>query len=144
MRVSEAKPTDILRIIDLLMDMHDEAKELPFGKPNRARISNALSNCIKFVVHDDDDTLCGILALREGPWWFSTQSFLGDLVFYVSPGYRASPAASLLLRRAKEYARERSLPLMMSIVHPEDQERKRLFFLRHGFSPAGHSFYYKD
>lgn len=144
MRVSEAKPTDVLKIIDLLMDMHDEAKSLPFGKPNRARISNALSSCVKFVVHDDDDTLCGILALREGPWWFSTESFLGDLVFYVSPSYRASPAATLLLRKAKAYAKERNLPLMMSIVHPEDQERKRLFFLRHGFSPAGHSFYYKD
>jgi len=144
MQVSEAKPSDILPIIDLLMDMYDEAKEHPFGKPNRARIANALSPCTKFVVHDDDGTLCGLIALREGPWWFSTESFLGDLVFYVSPAYRASRAAFLLLRRAKEYARERNLPLMLSIVHPVDLERKRTLYLRAGFTPAGASFYYKE
>lgn len=144
MLVSEAKPTDILQIIDLLMDMYDEAKDHPFGKPDRVKIANALSQCTKFIVRDDDGILCGILALREGPWWFSTEKFLGDLVFYVSPAYRASRAAALLLSKAKDYARERQLPLMMSIVHPADLDRKKAFYLRAGFTPAGASFYYKD
>lgn len=142
MRVSEASPPQILEIVDMLLEMHGECP-LPLGAPDRAKIANGLASCKKFVALDGE-YLAGILALREGPWWFSHERFIGDLVFYVRPSHRASRAALLLLKKAKEYARLRGLPLMMAVVSGVDVDRKDQFFMRQDFKKVGGVYMYQE
>lgn len=143
MRVSEASPTQILEIVDILLEMHKECP-LPLGAPDRAKIANGLASCTKFLALDGDNYIAGILALREGPWWFSKEHFIGDLVFYVRPSHRASKAATLLLKRAKEYAKIKGLPLMMAVVSGVDVDRKDQFFARQNFKKVGGAYMYKE
>lgn len=143
LRVVEAVPNQATQIIDMLLEMHAECP-LPLGTPSRSKIAGALSSCTKLVALDGDDYLAGILALREGEWWFSKERFIGDLVFYVRPSHRASRAAVLLLREAKKLAKMKDLPLFLGVMSGVDVERKDKLYARCGFTRVGGSYQLKD
>ena len=134
-----AKEKDIPDICSLLVEMH---QSVPLKLPPLAprKVVAALCHCMqngRVFLGYKGEKLGGVLGVQEGEHWFSHGKFLADLVFFVSPGARASRIASLLLRSATEYATMRGLPLLMAVVNGEDVERKDKFYARHGFTRIG-------
>ena len=130
---------DLDKMCILLMEMQHHDK---LGMPpiNPIKMQEAIRDCIQngkvFVAKKEDD-IVGILALKKGSHWFSDGTFLGDLVFFVSPRCRKSTLGSRLLRAASQYASISRLPLLMAVVSGEDVSRKDAFYSRHGFSRIG-------
>lgn len=143
LRCEEAKPGDMLEIVEMLLEMHSEVS-FTLGPPDRRKIVDALAPCERWVIKDFDDSIGGIIAFREATVWYSTAPFIADLVFYVRPAYRASRAASLLLRKAKERAKIKGLPLVLAANSGDDIPRKVKLYERMGFRQVGASFTLKD
>lgn len=139
LRVELAKPSDIQEIVKMLLEMHDEVS-FTLGPPDRTKIVNALAPCDKWLLRDHTDEIGGILALRQGTVWYSTSPFLADLVFYIRPSWRTYPGAALLLRKAKEQAKIKGLPLVLAANAGDDVDRKVTLYRRLGFKQVGASF----
>jgi GNAT superfamily N-acetyltransferase len=137
-----AKPSEIGAIIDMLLEMHAEIS-FKVGPPDRRKITDTLALCDKWLCKEAD-AIAGLIALRQGTVWYSASPFLADQVFYVKPAYRASGAARLLLRKAKEQAKIKNLPLLVAANSGDDIDRKTLFYKRLGFTQIGASFTLKD
>ena len=131
-RVPGANP-DILR---LLTRMHEESS-LDLPPVNLGKVARALDKCSHIFVALSSGCVVGVLALSRGEHWFSERQFLGDLVFYVAPEYRATRAAHMLLRLGKEAAIMEELPLMMAVVDGGDLDRKERFYERCGLKKLG-------
>ena len=77
-----------------------------------------------------------VVLVLDSLWWVD-EFFLVDIAFYVGPTKRKSRAASMLIERAKEKAKELGLPLQISVTYGTDLDRKENFILRKGFTKIG-------
>lgn len=131
-RITGSNP-DVLR---LLVRMHEESG-LRLPPVNLGKVARALDKCSHIFVALSSGSVVGILALVRGEHWFSEREFLGDLVFYVAPEFRATRAAHMLLRLGKEAAIMEELPLMMAVVDGDDLDRKERFYEQCGLRKLG-------
>lgn len=137
-----SNPEDLVEIIDFLPD---QLKEIDFNgmQPDPQRMVESLYVALlrgKIWVAKKDDKLIGVLALTPQQFWWSSEYFLTDLSFYVSPEYRRSKLGAKLLQLAIEYAKIEGLKLIISLFTTTDLKRKEDFFLRMGFTKVGGEF----
>ena len=72
-----------------------------------------------FIV-EDDGKLIGTIGLNKTSPWYSDAEYLTDGWFYVLPQYRKKGVAGILIEAAKDYAKEKSLPLIVGVFSKED------------------------
>lgn len=110
--------------------------EIGYGSIDLDKVVENICACITtgavFVtVHNGEMT--GSLGIRESEgWWWSRDTFLSEQWVFVRPNFRKSRAAFLLLRAAKDFARERGMLLIFGISSPVDVGRKEKLFERFG------------
>ena len=137
--ITEATLNDIYPQYKLLR----EAKK-GFGYPtkehNAEKAIDQLSVCaeqgLNFLAKKDS-AIVGCMVLCYDQLWFSDETFLVDLAYYVDKKYRKSSLAMRLLNTSKKRAKELGLPLHISVTYGTDVERKEKFFLRNGFEKIG-------
>lgn len=112
----------------------------PTKEHNAEKAIDQLSVCasqgLNFIAKKDL-RIVGCIVLCYDQLWFSDESFLVDLAYYIDPKNRKSSLAVRLLDLAKKKARELGLPLQISVTYGTDVERKEQFFLRQGFEKIG-------
>lgn len=94
-------------------------------------------------VAEKDGEIIGIMWLTVVESFWGTTLTLHNLIYFVAKRHRSSHAGYLLLKAAKEYARERQMDLEIKVHSFEDNERKDTFFSRHGFKKLGHNYIYE-
>ena len=126
-------------ITAMLVEMHNNA-EIKLTKLNTEKLVNkineALHRGIIFVVHDGNNIVGSIGGMVVSDWW-SDETHLSDLWFYVSPSQRKSNAAMLLVKNFIKLAKEAKLTVRLGHVFSGDVERKDKFFERLGLIKAG-------
>ncbi len=137
--ITEATLNDIYPQYKLLR----EAKKgfaYPTKEHNAEKAIDQLSVCaeqgLNFLAKKDH-TIVGCMVLCYDQLWFSDESFLVDLAYYVDEKHRKSSIALRLLKASKNRAEELGLPLHISVTYGTDVERKEKFFLRNGFKKIG-------
>ena len=112
----------------------------PTKEHNPEKAIDQLSVCasqdLNFIAKKDG-RIVGCMVLCYDQLWFSDETFLVDLAYYVDDKHRKSSLAVRLLDTAKKRARELGLPLHMSVTYGTDVERKEKFFIRQGFEKIG-------
>ena len=73
-----------------------------------------------FVVEDDDGKVVGSIGLNRTSPWYSDAEYIADGWIYVLPEHRKSGVAGMLVDKAKEFAEEKELPLIIGIFSKED------------------------
>jgi hypothetical protein len=130
---------DVSAITAMLVEMHNNA-EIKLTKLNTEKLVNkineALHRGIIFVVHDDNNIVGSIGGMVVSDWW-SDETHLSDLWFYVSPSQRKSNAAMLLVKNFIKLSKEAKLTVRLGHVFSGDVERKDKFFERLGLIKAG-------
>lgn len=138
--IRPAKLTDLPRLCELAVNMHDES---PFPLPpiNADKLIKGLMRST-VIVWEVNDTIGGFIALQEGEFWYSDERFVADLLFYVHPDHRKSKAGLSLLKAAQQYARIKELPLFMAPVNGVDVDRKDALYKRLGMRKLGGTYAY--
>jgi len=88
-------------------------------------------------VAEQDGCLVGAMAGRPAEYWWSTERFVNEGVFFVSERARASRAAVLLLKAMQGYADDLGLPLVVGVTSGDEVERKDRFFAKRGMARIG-------
>jgi hypothetical protein len=138
--IRSAKLTDLPRLCELSVCMHDES---PFALPpiNPDKLIKGLMRST-VIVWETNDVIGGFIALQEGHFWYSDERFVADQLFYVHPDYRKSKAGISLLKAAQQYARIKELPLFMAPVNGVDVDRKDALYKRLGMRKLGGTYSY--
>ncbi len=139
MEVREVTPTEIWDEYKLLLGAADGfGYEIPL--PNSDKGINALTYAmgqrLNFVAIDKGE-IVGALVLAFDTLWWIDEWFLIDIAFYVDPEKRATKAASMLINKGKDLAKQLGLPLQISVTYGTDLDRKEKFLLRKGFKKIG-------
>lgn len=79
----------------------------------------------------------GSISLHEDSTWYSSDIHLTDGWFYVIPELRNSGVGLMLLEHAKEFARDKGLPLLVGVFNMNDALKTSQMLQRHGFQMAG-------
>ena len=139
MECRRANLFDVSAITAMLVEMHNNA-EIKLTKLNTEKLVNkineALHKGIIFVVHDKNNIVGSMGGVIVSDWW-SDETHLSDLWFYVSPTSRKSNAAMLLVKNFIKLSKEAKLTVRLGHVFSGDVERKDKFFERLGLIKAG-------
>jgi GNAT superfamily N-acetyltransferase len=138
--IRPAKLTDLPRLCELAVMMHDES---PFPLPpiDADKLIVALMKAT-VVVWEQNEKVGGFIALQEGTFWYSQERFIADLLFFVQPEFRKSTAGRDLIRAAQTYAKIKELPLFMAPVNGVDVDRKDALYKRLGMRKLGGTYSY--
>jgi GNAT superfamily N-acetyltransferase len=138
-REMRKEPDEVVAIYHLLTEMHaDSHLALPEIDPKS--VVDWITTCAetgKLFVAERDGKIVGALGIFPTKYWFSTDSFLTDRFFYVSPRHRNSSFASRLIDAAEDYALGEGMPLYIGVLSGVDVDRKDTFMVRSGFKRVG-------
>ncbi len=91
------------------------------------------------------DEVIGLLILKENIQpWDERARFIVDEIFFVKKEYRATNAATLLLKRYKKILDDTGMCGILIMDNGTDMERKDQFMRRYGFKRVGCSYSYGE
>ena len=137
MDIRRATMLDISYILALLIKMHEESEfELCKIEPEKIcqTVSNAIENGVVFVSVQDGRITGTIGGIYSSDWW-SDETFLGDLWFYVCKADRKSKSAISLIKKFID--KSSNFQLRLGHVYGGDMKRKDKFYERLGLLKAG-------
>ncbi len=138
-RIRRAVPDDLNKIFILLQMMGEEVSLFPVDLPHAlSNIKDVLHNGIVFVA-EVDRVIVGSIGIVRTSFWYSKAIALKDTWMYIDPDFRNSSIALRLLRKAKEAAKELSLPLIVGVFSLDKTDRKNHLY-RRLFTPIGEFF----
>jgi len=77
-----------------------------------------------FVVEDNDGKVIGSIGLNRTSPWYSDSEYISDGWLYVLKEHRQSGVAAMLIDKAKEFAEEKNLPLIIGIFSKDNATAK--------------------
>ena len=139
----ENNEQDMKRLLDLLINHfvpeHSmgklSAKEFNLAKGYAWLVQNV--DCGAWAVEDDDGVFVGSIGLNLTTPWYSDAKYLADGWFYVLPEYRNTGVGKLLLDRAKDFAEDSGMPLIIGVFNSEGTELKFDIMQRMGMKVVG-------
>lgn len=139
-----AKPEDVTQIVSLGYKSFDENSLAGIGaSPD---FDKALLTLTESVVEDvvlvkrneqDQRLIDGVLVLKHSETWWSNQTLLFSLLFFVKEEFRTTRTAVNLLKAAKEYAIINGLPIVFDIFAQKDVQKKKKLLKILGFKECG-------
>lgn len=83
----------------------------------------------------------GAFIAMLAPYWFSAETYVADLSFYVAPEHRGGRAAMLLRAAVEAWARHKgATSLVLGVSTGINAEYTQRFYEKLGHSPVGRSF----
>ncbi len=135
---------DAALIFTHLLPMHAEVGRAPLDhKKMLANVAHSVMRHAAYVVEDvsgDEPRIIASMGLIELDYWYSQDSYLSEVWFYVHPDYRDGEAARLLLAEARQLSERTGLSVML-VAFSEKRQRPRNGLERIAtqvsFAPAG-------
>ena len=139
-KIRQATAHDLSEIITLLERMHEESPIAapPIHYPKLVAVLNdAMTNFLCAVAENQDGKLIGCAAAVMTEWFFSLETYVGDIFIYVLPAHRNSNAGTKLMRTIIRYAEQQERPLVTGPTSGLDVDRKEKFYGSHGLKKMG-------
>ena len=73
-----------------------------------------------FVVEDNDGKVVGSIGLNRTSPWYSDEEYISDGWIYVLKEHRKNGVAGMLINKAKKFAEEKNVPLIICVFSKED------------------------
>jgi hypothetical protein len=140
MQIRRANILDISPLLAMLYTMHNET-EIKVPEINPAKLSVKVNDAINrgavVVAMNDQNKLLGSIGGIVSSDWWSEETFLADMWFYVYPMHRSSSAAIKLVKEFLKIGQEAKLPVRLGHIFSGDLDRKDKLFERLGLIKAG-------
>jgi GNAT superfamily N-acetyltransferase len=140
MQVRQATVLDSSFILSMLVKMHEES-EFKLGPIDPKKFSQSVLSVINdgicFVAIDDDKFLGSIGGVYSSEWW-TNETILGDIWFYVHKEHRNTTAAIELMKKFIEAGD--GMNIKLGHVYNGDLDRKDKFYERLGLVKAGSTY----
>lgn len=131
-----------VEVYGLLLELHKQGAFAPLDNERAsANTFNVIAEGHVFVARVDGKAV-GTIGLVEFPFWYSTETYLQESWFYVSPEYRAGEAGKELMRAAREEGERMEKIVLVTITDPDRMAKKVArgnIEVIHGFVPAGYT-----
>jgi predicted N-acetyltransferase YhbS len=117
---------DFKKVVDFLIENFVPEHKMGKLSASNLNLKKALGWVIfnikeaAFVVEDNDGKVVGSIGLNRTSPWYSDAEYIADGWLYVLQEYRKSGVAGMLIDKAKEFAEEKELPLIIGIFSKED------------------------
>ncbi len=117
---------DFKKVVDFLIENFVPEHKMGKLSASNLNLKKALGWVIfnikeaAFVVEDNDGKVVGSIGLNRTSPWYSDAEYIADGWLYVLQEYRKSGVAGMLIDKAKEFAEEKKLPLIIGIFSKED------------------------
>ena len=140
MRVAE--PSDLQAVCDLLRMMHAEIGVLTVDEPKALETVRAVIDTRQCLLCEADGQIVASLGLIFcEPFWYSSDSGLRDMWFFIHPDHRGGAHAQDLVLTAKKMARIAQVPLWLGVSSTKRTVKKMLFLEKY-MQVFGGVFYY--
>ena len=146
-RVAEKTERDFKAVLRLLIDHFVKEHQMgSLSANNKFSLEKVVSEiaiaigCKTWIVEDLTGGIIGSLGLKLTQPWYSTQSYYGDLWFYVLPEWRNSRVGQALIKEVKQFASGIDSPVLLGIYNMDDTERKLKLLQKSGLKLVGGTF----
>jgi hypothetical protein len=141
MEIRQATVLDSSFIYSMLIAMHEEA-EFKLGPIDPKKFSQSVLSVINdgiclVAIGDDNKFLGSIGGVYSSEWW-TNETILGDIWFYVQEEHRSSKAAVGLIKKFIEAGE--GMNIKLGHVYSGDVDRKDKFYERLGLVKAGSTY----
>lgn len=143
MIVRPSREADIDRVVEMGREMHGESAYafLPYDADKvRALVARIIEHPESYcgLVVEDGQRVVGILGGYLTDYFFCDEKLACDLVVFVEPEYRGSPAAGRLIHGFCEWARQRGArEVCLGLSTQFKTEHVDRFYRALGFTPVG-------
>lgn len=139
----ENNEQDMTRLLKLLVEHfvpeHSmgklSAKNLNFNKGYGWLVHNV--ECGAWAVEGEDGQFIGSIGLHVTSPWYSDEKYLADGWFYVLPEHRNTGVGKALIDRAKEFAEDSNMPMILGVFNADGTEVKFDIMQRMGMKVIG-------
>jgi len=129
-RLQANSERDFERMYDLIV--HNFSREHKMGSLSASEFNvekglrwwTINASCAAWAMEDEEGNFVASIGLHEDEPWYSTKKFLTDGWLFVRKDKRYQNMATVLIETAKEFAKERGMPLMIGIFNIEEIEGK--------------------
>ena len=141
MEIRQATVLDSSFILSMLVAMHEES-EFKLGPIDPKKFSQSVLSVINdgiclVAIGDDNKFLGSIGGVYSSEWW-TNETILGDIWFYVYPEHRNTKAAIQLIKKFIEAGD--GMNIKLGHVYNGDLNRKDNFYERLGLVKAGSTY----
>lgn len=127
----------------LMLQLHPEGGLAPLNTKKLAHaVYNALAHGIVFVARNGKGEAVGTLAMAELTYWYSDETFLSDIWFYVLPKYRKGAVGRKLMQAVRKEADNLDKVAFIAVSNPDRRFKKTPMALvsqTAGYVPMGHT-----
>lgn len=144
--ITSAKLDDIPEIVALAYKSFKETgKDMP--KPQFRKVIDTLTNCvIEGIIFVDKDSKTGLIkgfiALTPYAVWWSEETIIETVLFYIQPEYRKGKTLLKLIKAAKQYSDTLGVPFRLEHFNMLDLDKKITTTKKLGFTEVSAGFLY--
>jgi len=142
MQVRRAVATDISALYAMLKEMHSNTK-FDVAPIDDYKLLNKINELIHkglvLVSYKENEITGSIGGITTSDWW-SSETLLSDVWFYVSPLHRKSRSALILIKTFIKIAKDAKLKIRLGHIYSGDIERKDKFYEKLGLVKAGSTY----
>jgi GNAT superfamily N-acetyltransferase len=142
MQVRRADAIDISALFAMLKEMHSNT-ELDVAPIDDYKLLSKINEVVHkglVLVSVKNNIITGSIAGMTTSDWWSSEPFVSDIWFYVSPSHRKSRSAIMLIKAFIKIAKDAKLKLRLGHIYSGDLDRKDKFYEKLGLVKAGSTY----
>ena len=138
-KIEAATLLDLTPVMALLFQMRDEGGQMVDETDWRKvahTVTEQITQGLVFVARIESGVI-GSLGLVQSSEWYSTETVVGDLWFFVLPDFRKSKAAFQLMKHVSKLAKDNNKKLKVGHVLGYNVDKMDKFYGKLGFERTG-------
>lgn len=143
--VSDIEKEDVLALWPILEEMHAEGdfRDIPIDYD---KVNKILSLCVESddfmcVIMRHEDRIIGFYIALITNEWFSNEPSAGELALYITPEYRSTGLAPILINRYLSWARKKNVKIISAgTTSNVNSEKTKRLYEGFGFNTIGFLF----
>jgi hypothetical protein len=146
MQILRAGGAEVSALYVMLKEMHSNT-ELNVSPIDDYKLLNKINEVVHkgvVLVSVENNMITGSIAGMTTSDWWSNESFVSDIWFYVTPSKRKSRAAIMLIKAFIKVAKDAKLKVRLGHIYSGDLDRKDKFYERLGLVKAGSTYVEKE
>ena len=140
---AQANEKDFCDVFELMLALYREEGYVQLDPAEAAKVIYCtLNENMTFVARLVSGEAIGALPMTELPYWYSTETMLQSIGFYVRPEHRRGRVGVALLRAARDEGNARDKITYVTIHNPDRRPKRTRTSIESqtlGFVPLGHT-----